>query len=67
MNEQSTPTSPNHAETATPCCVPAQPATEAAPAQPSPCCGTTQDAEAAGACCDPKAKGEAGATGAGCC
>ncbi|MEV8533963.1 hypothetical protein [Streptomyces sp. NPDC051211] len=68
MNEPVTPSSPNHAETAGSCCgtAPAQPA-EAVAAQPSPCCGTNEGAEAAGACCDPQAKREAVATGAGCC
>lgn len=32
-----------------------------------PCCGTTEAARAAGACCDPTAKREALAAGAGCC
>ncbi|MFJ1567882.1 hypothetical protein ACIOG8_27315 [Streptomyces erythrochromogenes] len=69
MNEPVNPTSPNRAETTGSCCgtAPAQPAAEVAPAQSSPCCGTHEDAEAAGACCDPRAKSEAVATGAGCC
>ncbi|MFG2298331.1 hypothetical protein [Streptomyces sp. NPDC048603] len=69
MNEPVTPTSPDHAETAAPCCgpAPAQPAAEAALARSSPCCGTNEDAEAAGACCDPEAKHAAVTTGAGCC
>ncbi|MFI1647279.1 hypothetical protein ACH4XT_10085 [Streptomyces avidinii] len=68
MNEPVTPTSPNHAEAGS-CCgpTPAQPAAEVAPAQSSPCCGTSEGAEAAGACCDPQAKSEAVAIGAGCC
>ncbi|GAA3349020.1 NAD(P)-binding domain-containing protein [Amorphoplanes nipponensis] len=32
-----------------------------------PCCGTTEAAQAAGACCDPAAKDEALAAGANCC
>ncbi|MET9959607.1 hypothetical protein ABZ128_11120 [Streptomyces sp. NPDC006326] len=40
------------------CCGPA-------PAQASPCCGTSERAEEAGACCDPQAQREAAATG--CC
>ncbi len=32
-----------------------------------PCCGTTQAAAKAGACCDPQAKTDAVAGGAGCC
>ncbi|MFD7630827.1 hypothetical protein ACFV7Q_33200 [Streptomyces sp. NPDC059851] len=69
MNEQSNPTSPKHAETAAPCCgtAPVQPAAEEAPVQSSPCCGTSEDAEAAGACCDPQAKREAVTADAGCC
>ncbi|GAA1553825.1 hypothetical protein [Streptomyces globosus] len=46
--------------TAASCCGPA-------PAQSSPCCGTRQRAEEAGACCDPQAKREAAGAGAGCC
>ncbi|WP_328923357.1 hypothetical protein OG429_00965 [Streptomyces sp. NBC_00190] len=67
MNEPVTP-SPNRAEAAISCCgaAPTQP-TEVAPAQSSPCCGTSESAEAAGACCDPQAEREAVATGAGCC
>ncbi|WP_327280790.1 hypothetical protein OG723_39390 [Streptomyces sp. NBC_01278] len=69
MNEPVTPTSPSHAETAGSCCdsAPAQPAAEVAPAQSSPCCGTSAGAEAAGACCDPQAKREAVTAVAGCC
>ncbi|MFE1809899.1 hypothetical protein [Streptomyces sp. NPDC059533] len=69
MNEQANPTSPSHAETAASCCgpAPAQPTAEQAPAQSSPCCGTSERAEAAGACCDPQAKHEAVTTGAACC
>ncbi|MFI8280822.1 hypothetical protein ACIGBH_39265 [Streptomyces sp. NPDC085929] len=69
MNEPVTPTSPNRAEAAGSCCgaTLTQPASEAAPVQSSPCCGTSEGAEAAGACCDPQAKREAVATGAGCC
>jgi hypothetical protein len=33
----------------------------------SSCCGTAEAAEAAGTCCDPSAKAEAVASGAGCC
>ncbi|MEW1633638.1 hypothetical protein AB0469_06165 [Streptomyces sp. NPDC093801] len=70
MSESVTP-SPNHAETAASCCsaAPAAPTAEAAPAESSssPCCGTVEGAEAAGACCDPQSKREAVATGAGCC
>jgi len=32
-----------------------------------PCCGTTAEAQQAGACCGTAAKAEAVATGAGCC
>ncbi|MDH2393999.1 hypothetical protein QCN29_35675 [Streptomyces sp. HNM0663] len=68
MNEPVTPTRPNHAEAASSCCGAAPaPAAETAPAQSSPCCGTSEGAEAAGGCCDPQAKREAVATGAGCC
>ncbi|MFG2336211.1 hypothetical protein [Streptomyces yangpuensis] len=68
MNEPVTPTSPNRAEAASPCCGTAPaPVAEAAPAPSAPCCGTSGGAEAAGACCDPQAKREAVATGAGCC
>ncbi|MFC9585905.1 hypothetical protein ACFVJ8_24175 [Streptomyces yangpuensis] len=69
MNEPITPTRPDRAATTVSCCgtTPAQPAAEGAPAQSSPCCGTNEDAEAAGACCAPQAKREAVATGAGCC
>lgn len=31
------------------------------------CCGSTEDARAAGSCCAPEAKAEAVAAGAGCC
>ncbi|MFI5642682.1 hypothetical protein ACIA8H_35545 [Streptomyces goshikiensis] len=56
-------------ETAASCCgpSPAQPAAQPAPTPSSPCCGTSERAEEAGACCDPQAKREAVATGAGCC
>uniref|UniRef100_A0AAU2JYN9 Uncharacterized protein n=1 Tax=Streptomyces sp. NBC_00049 TaxID=2903617 RepID=A0AAU2JYN9_9ACTN len=69
MNEPISPTSPNRAATTGSCCgpIPAQPAAEVAPVQSSPCCGTSEGAKAAGACCDPQAKREAAATGAGCC
>ncbi|MFD7561440.1 MULTISPECIES: hypothetical protein [unclassified Streptomyces] len=69
MNEPVTPTSPNRAETAGTCCgpAPAQPAAEAAPTQSAPCCGTSESAEAARACCDPQAKREAVTAGTGCC
>ncbi|MFB7178509.1 hypothetical protein ACFCYI_12460 [Streptomyces sp. NPDC056257] len=68
MNEPISPTSPNRAATTGSCCGAAPvPAAEVAPAQSSPCCGTSEGAEAAGACCDPQAKREAVATGAGCC
>ncbi|MFB6583390.1 hypothetical protein ACFCYC_39310 [Streptomyces sp. NPDC056402] len=68
MNEPSSPTSPNRATTTSSCCgtTPA-PSAEVAPAQSSPCCGTGESAAAAGACCDPQAKHDAVATGAGCC
>ena len=33
----------------------------------APCCGTTETARAAGACCDPAARTEAVAAGTGCC
>ncbi|MDH6537898.1 hypothetical protein [Streptomyces sp. SPB4] len=68
MNE-SVNLSPNHAETAASCCstAPAAPTAEVAPAESSPCCGTSEGAEAAGACCDPQSKREAVPTGAGCC
>lgn len=51
------------------CCESAPAATstvEAAPAA-STCCGTAEAAQTAGACCDPVAKTEAVASGAGCC
>ncbi|MFI1148294.1 hypothetical protein [Streptomyces sp. NPDC020817] len=69
MNESVTPTIPERAETADSCCgsAPAQRAAEVAPAQSSPCCGTSEGAEAAGACCAPQAKREAVAASAGCC
>ncbi|MFJ5780329.1 hypothetical protein [Streptomyces sp. NPDC093094] len=69
MTERTTPTGPDHAKTAGSCCAsaPAQPAAEVAPAQSSPCCGTSEGAEAAGACCDPKARREAVTADAGCC
>ncbi|MEV7169307.1 hypothetical protein AB0O18_06410 [Streptomyces sp. NPDC093224] len=69
MNEPISRTSPNGAVMTGSCCGPApvQPAAELAPAQSSPCCGTSEGAEAAGACCDPQAKREAVTTGAGCC
>ncbi|WP_405447273.1 hypothetical protein [Streptomyces erythrochromogenes] len=65
MTEPVTPVT----ETATSCCTsaPAQPAVEAAPAQSAPCCGTSKDAQEAGACCAPEAKREAVAAGVGCC
>lgn len=64
MTEQVTPA----AETVS-CCdsVSAQPVADTVPTQPSPCCGTDKDAEAAGACCGAQAKREAVATGARCC
>ncbi|MFG2489206.1 hypothetical protein ACGFSI_41540 [Streptomyces virginiae] len=67
MNEPVTPTSPNDGTEAGSCCgpTPAPSAAEVAPAPSSPCCGTSEDAEAAGACCAPQAKSDA--TGAGCC
>ncbi|MFF7295507.1 hypothetical protein [Streptomyces sp. NPDC008265] len=69
MNQPVTSTSPDRPEAAGSCCgtAPAQPAPESVPVQSSPCCGTSEAAEAAGACCDPQAKHEAAATGAGCC
>ncbi|WP_411070546.1 hypothetical protein [Streptomyces sp. cmx-4-25] len=69
MNEQAVPATANRTETAASCCTsaPAQSAAETAPAQSSPCCGTSQGAEEAGACCAPEAKREAVAAGAGCC
>ncbi|MFD9105169.1 hypothetical protein ACFVZN_29365 [Streptomyces virginiae] len=69
MNEPISPTSPNRAATTGSCCgpTPVQPAAEPAPAQSLPCCGTSEGAEAAGACCDPQAKRQAVATGVGCC
>ncbi|MGW6615512.1 hypothetical protein ACWGA0_18960 [Streptomyces erythrochromogenes] len=74
MSESINPTRPNRTATTGSCCgpTPAQPAAEVAPVQSSPCCGTREGAEAAGACCDPRAKSEAVATeavatGAGCC
>ncbi|MFI8363372.1 hypothetical protein ACIGD1_24775 [Streptomyces sp. NPDC085612] len=69
MNEQITPTTPDRTEPAASCCGPApvQPDAEAAPAQSSPCCGTREDAQAAGTCCGPQAKRAAAATGARCC
>ncbi|MFI8392996.1 hypothetical protein [Streptomyces sp. NPDC085540] len=69
MNEPVTPTSPNRAAATGSCCgpTPVQSAAEVAPAQSSPCCGTSEASEAAGACCAPQAKHEAVATGAGCC
>ncbi len=42
-------------------------ATSAAPVPASTCCGTAEAATAAGSCCDPAAKAEAVAAGAGCC
>ncbi|UUV29997.1 hypothetical protein NQK81_35340 [Amycolatopsis roodepoortensis] len=33
----------------------------------STCCGTTEAATATGSCCDPAAKADAVASGAGCC
>ncbi|NXY93056.1 hypothetical protein HYE82_01175 [Streptomyces sp. BR123] len=68
MNESVTP-SPNRAEAAASCCgpAPAVAPAEVAPAESSPCCGTGEGAEAAGACCEPQAKREAVARGAGCC
>ncbi|CAM5653210.1 hypothetical protein [Streptomyces avidinii] len=67
MNEPVTPTSTNRTEAGS-CCgsAPAN-AAEVAPAQSSPCCGTSESAEAAGTCCAPQAKSEAVATGADCC
>jgi len=38
-----------------------------APVAAEPCCGTSQGAARAGACCDPAAKTEAVAAGASCC
>lgn len=67
MNEPVIPISPSRAEAGS-CCGPAPaPAAEVTPARPSPCCGTSEGATAAGACCDPQAKREAVATGTGCC
>ncbi|MFD9724085.1 hypothetical protein [Streptomyces sp. NPDC059072] len=68
MNEPVAP-SPNSAEAVASCCgpAPATPTPEVAPAASSPCCGTREGAEAAGACCDPQSKHEAVATGADCC
>ncbi|MFB7170598.1 hypothetical protein ACFCYM_07180 [Streptomyces sp. NPDC056254] len=69
MDEQGTPTTPDGAGTAASCCgpVPVRPVAEADPAVASPCCGTSEDADAAGACCGPQARREAVADGAGCC
>ncbi|MFE2163568.1 hypothetical protein ACFXB3_00560 [Streptomyces sp. NPDC059447] len=68
MNEPISPTSPNRAATTGSCCGTAPvPAAEVAPVKSSPCCGTSEGAEAAGACCSPQAKSEAVVTGAGCC
>ncbi|WP_406263728.1 hypothetical protein OHT93_02200 [Streptomyces sp. NBC_00191] len=72
MNEPIAPatgTSHNSAEAAPSCCgpAPAPPADATAPAESSPCCGTSEGAKAAEACCDPAAKREAVATGTGCC
>ncbi|MFF5447581.1 hypothetical protein [Streptomyces sp. NPDC012888] len=65
MTEPTTPVT----EAAASCCgpTPAQPAAETARTQASPCCGTSEPAEEAGACCDPQAKREAVVTGVGCC
>ncbi len=59
----------NPAEAFTPpassgCCgtTPVSPATAT-----STCCGTTEAATAAGSCCDPAAKADTVASGAGCC
>lgn len=49
------------------CCGSPAPATGTAPASTSTCCGTAEAATAAGSCCDPGAKAEAVAAGAGCC
>ncbi|GAA2742206.1 hypothetical protein [Kitasatospora cinereorecta] len=55
------------------CCTPEVDPTPAgtaatAPSAPSaPCCGTSQEAADAGACCGPAAKQEAVASGTGCC
>ena len=52
---------------ATGCCG-STPATAApAPTTATTCCGTAEAAVEAGACCDPAAKAEAVAEGAGCC
>ncbi|MFF4579840.1 hypothetical protein ACFY15_15765 [Streptomyces sp. NPDC001373] len=72
VNEQPVPATPNRTETTAAYCVsaPAQAPGETVPAPSapsSPCCGTGDDAEAAGSCCAPQAKREAVATGAGCC
>jgi len=50
-------------------CCGSAPATTAASSAPavSTCCGTAETAQSAGACCDPVAKTEAVASGAGCC
>ncbi|PBC76274.1 hypothetical protein BX265_0981 [Streptomyces sp. TLI_235] len=54
---------------ATSCCTsgPAETHRIQRPAAATPCCGTAQDAAAAGTCCAPDAKREATAAGAGCC
>ncbi|WP_328740775.1 hypothetical protein OHA91_36015 [Streptomyces erythrochromogenes] len=67
MNEPVNPTSPNRAAMTGSCCGTAPAPAEVAPAQSSPCCGTSEDAATAGACCAPQAKSEAVAAGAGCC
>jgi hypothetical protein len=38
-----------------------------APATATTCCGSAEAATVAGACCDPAAKADAVADGAGCC
>ncbi|MFD5619100.1 hypothetical protein [Streptomyces yangpuensis] len=69
MNAPVNPAGSNQAAAAGSCCgpTPTPPSVEAAPVRSAPCCGTGEGAEAAGACCDPQAKREAVATGAGCC
>lgn len=49
------------------CCGSAPATTIATATVASPCCGTAEGAATANACCDPAAKTEAVASGAGCC
>ncbi|WP_037832795.1 hypothetical protein [Streptomyces sp. NRRL F-4474] len=68
MNDPLAP-SPNSAATVASCCGPvsAAPTAEVHPAESSPCCGTREGADAAGACCDPQSRRAAVAARAGCC